>query len=297
MKYTSIIILLSVFINCNIFSQKKLEILYLTGHTDRHHSWEVLSEFHIALLEEAKIFNVDKIILPEKTTNEKINFKKYDAVILNVNDVEWHKELKKDFEKYIRKGGGLIVVHEADNAFPEWKEYNRMTALGGWGNRNHKDGPYCYWKDGKLTKDYTPGEAGKHGKRVPFVINVRQSEHPVMKGLPAKWLHVKDELYGDLRGPAENIEVLATAFSETESGGTGKEEPVFFTVKYGKGRIFRNVLAHTKKGNDEALRNLGYQIVFTRGVEWAASGRVTQNNITQTLSAEQQTLRMLHEIK
>jgi hypothetical protein len=40
-------------------------------------------------------------------------------------------------------------------------------------------------------------------------------EHPITKGLPANWMHGNDELYSLLRGPAENMEILATSFSPT----------------------------------------------------------------------------------
>ncbi|MBQ8423543.1 MAG: ThuA domain-containing protein [Coprobacter sp.] len=279
------------------WAQKSIDVLYLTGHTDRYHSWQVLSEYQIALLNEAEIFTVEKVVLPDSVADIPVKFSDYDVVILNVNEVKWHPRLKKSFERYMRKGGGLVIVHEADNAFPEWKEFNKMVALGGWGNRAEQAGPFYYWTDAGYVTDYTsPGTAGKHGRRVPFVINVRDTLHPIVKGLPDKWLHVDDELYGDLRGPARNIHVLATAYSETKSGGTGKEEPVLFTVKYGKGRVFHCVFGHTKKGFDKSLRNIGYQIVFVRGTEWAATGNVTLPLPQCELSTDKPTLRSLEQI-
>lgn len=173
-------------------------------------------------------------------------------------------------------GGGLVVMHESDNAFPEWLEFNRMIGIGGWNGRNIASGPYYYLKDGKYIKDMkSKGPAGSHGKKVPFLIKVRNNNHPIMKGMPSSWLHVNDELYSNLRGPAQNIEVLATGYSDKATGGSGKEEPLIFTVTYGKGRIFHCVLGHTSKDNSNALKNLGYQIVYVRGVEWAATGDVT----------------------
>ena len=37
-----------------------------------------------------------------------------------------------------------------------------------------------------------------------------------MKGLPEEWMHARDELYDRMRGPAENLTVLATAYSDLE---------------------------------------------------------------------------------
>ena len=116
----------------------------------------------------------------------------------------------------------MVVYHAADNSFPEWKEYNRITGLGGWGNRNEKSGPYVYYKGDEIVRDDTSkGIGGTHGARNEFLVKTRNSQHPIMKGLPANWMHGTDELYSLLRGPAENMEILATA----NSGNRGLNRP------------------------------------------------------------------------
>ena len=99
-----------------------------------------------------------------------------------------------------------------------------------------------------------------------------------MKGIPAKWLHTRDELYQELRGPGLNMEILATAFADTNKGGTGRDEPMLFTITYGKGRIFHTVLGHVGKNTKEypAVECLGFKVTFQRGAEWAVSGKVKQ---------------------
>jgi type 1 glutamine amidotransferase len=89
--------------------------------------------------------------------------------------------------------------------------------------------------------------------------------------MPREWLHAKDELYHGMRGPAENVRLLATAFDEKKFGGTGANEPMIWTVTYGKGRVF-----HTPMGHDlEAMRCVGFLATLQRGTEWAATGKVT----------------------
>jgi type 1 glutamine amidotransferase len=101
---------------------------------------------------------------------------------------------------------------------------------------------------------------------------MKDASHPISKGLPAKWLHNTDELYDRMRGPAQNMTLLATAWSDPATGGTGEEEPLLFTVKYHKGRVF-----HTTLGHDvEAMRCVGFIVTLQRGTEWAATGKVTQ---------------------
>ena len=96
--------------------------------------------------------------------------------------------------------------------------------------------------------------------------------HPIMAGLPAKWMHGQDELYDRLRGPAKNVTVLASAFSSKAKGGTDLDEPLLMTIEYGKGRVFHTALGHGM----EAIKCQGFAITLQRGVEWAATGKVTQ---------------------
>jgi type 1 glutamine amidotransferase len=75
--------------------------------------------------------------------------------------------------------------------------------------------------------------------------------------------------------------VLATAFSSKTTGGTGKEEPVLFTITYGKGRIFQSVLGHTGADFSDSVQDVGFQVTFSRGTEWAATGKVKQKLPTE----------------
>ncbi len=269
-----ILVALIATISANSFA-KKIDVMLLTGHTDKHHNWEIMSACVKDVLCENQRFNTDVVLMPQSGEGDfDPDFESYDVIIMNINDAKWSDATKRHFESYIESGGALVVIHEANNAFPEWREYNRMIGLGGWGGRTEKDGDYYYWKDGEYVRDSTPGRGGSHGRRVPFDVNIRNTDHPITKGVEP-WTQIDDELYSNLRGPAENIEVLATVYSDPTSGGRGKEEPILFTVRYGKGRIFHTVLGHTGKTFDTAVRqNRGFQITLSRGVEWAATGKV-----------------------
>lgn len=213
---------------------------------------------------------------PKADPNFAPDFSAYDVVISNFgwNAAPWPESTKTALEQYVSQGGGFVVVHAADNSFPDWVAFNKMIGLGGWGDRTEKDGPYVYYNDaGELVRDTTAGRGGSHGPQHEFEITIRNSDHPITKGMPAKWLHTKDELYDRLRGPAENMEILATAYSDAEEKkGTGRHEPMIITISYGDGRVF-----HTPMGHDDvSVSGVGFITTFNRGVEWAATGSVSQ---------------------
>jgi len=239
------------------------------------HNWKATTPVLKKVLEETGLFTVDVATSPPRgqdMSGFKPEFAKYDVVVSNYQGAAWPEETKKALVDYVKAGGGLVIYHFACAAFPDWKEYNEMTGLGGWGGRNEKHGPYVRWRDGKIVRDMTPGRGGGHGPSQPFQLVIREPNHPITKGLPAKFMHVSDELYGWLRGPAKDLTVLATAFAPKDKGGAGEHEPLLFTVAYGKGRVFQNALGHTAK----ELKSVAFIATFQRGVEWAATGKVTQ---------------------
>ena len=120
--------------------------------------------------------------------------------------------------------------------------------------------------------DNSPGRGGSHGPQHDFQIITRDRTHAITAGLPEKWMHTKDELYSELRGPAKNVTVLATAYADPNQKGTGEHEPMLMTISYGKGRVFHTALGHAA----EQLRCVGFITTFQRGAEWAATGRVTR---------------------
>jgi type 1 glutamine amidotransferase len=203
-------------------------------------------------------------------------FANYDVVISNFGWMAspFPQATRDSLEAFVSNGGGLVVVHAADNSWPEWPAFNKMIALGGWGDRNEKDGPYVYYNDaGLLVRDTTQGPAGSHGKQHEFTVIVRDSLHPITQGMPTKWMHVQDELYERLRGPAENLHVLATAYSGGQEKSTNRHEPMLMTIDYGRGRVFHTPMGHA----DYSMSCVGFIVSLQRGAEWAATGRVTQS--------------------
>lgn len=304
MKHFSVLLftILLSFVSINLHSQEntKIKVLIIDGQNN-HDQWPKTTVMLKKQLEESGLFSVAversgyiwkgeefiskfpikglpmTIALENPKSDPDFNpdFSKYDVVISNFgwNAADWPEETKKAFETYIQKGGGLVVFHAADNSFTKWKAYNKMIGLGGWGDRTEKDGPYVYFNDeGELIHDETSGPGGSHGPQSEYQVQIRNSEHPITKDMPKVWMHTKDELYNSLRGPAENMEIIATAFSDSNNKGTGRHEPALMTVTYGEGRIFHNIMGHV----DYSMNCVGFITTMLRGTEWAATGKVTQ---------------------
>ncbi|MEI6603820.1 MAG: ThuA domain-containing protein [Verrucomicrobiota bacterium] len=251
-----------------------LPTLIIDGQNN--HDWKATTPLMKKALEAAGLCSVDVATAPGGNGPElaafKPEFAKYKVVVMNYNGGMWSEATCKAFEAYVAGGGGLVVVHAADNSFPQWSAYNAMIAVGGWNGRDDKSGAYLRWKDGKQVLDTQPGAVGHHGAQHPYLLETRAPKHPIMAGLPEKWLHASDELYDFMRGPAKNATILATSFADTKFGGSGEHEAQLIDINFGKGRVFHTMIGH----GPEAMQCVGFITTFQRGTEWAATGKVTQ---------------------
>ncbi len=267
-------------------------IMLLTGQSNPYHDWSKSAPLVKKYLEQTDLFAVDVVTTPPRGADMsgfKPDFKPYAAVVVVYEGDEWPEETKQAFVDYMKNGGGLVSVHDADNAFPYWKEWNEMIGVGGWGfkkdghigARDASWGPMIRWRDGQVVLDRTtPGNAGTHPPAHEFLVTARDATHPILRGLPAQWLQAKDEIYSMLRGPAQNVTVLATAFADRAKfpNATGEHEPMLMTIAYGKGRVFHTTLGHVGPNDTPpypSIGSVGFIVTLQRGTEWAATGKVT----------------------
>ncbi|MEO0793630.1 MAG: ThuA domain-containing protein [Verrucomicrobiota bacterium] len=295
----NILILLLLVAAGSAVASDKIKVLIIDGQNN-HAVWPKSTIMMKQYLEETGLFDVDvdrtkyiwksfreQSYLPlaetgeaEAVQNPKTDpdfmpsFKDYDVVISNFGwkAAPWPKETQRAFEEFVGTGGGFVSVHAADNSFPGWEAYNEMIGIGGWGGRNEKDGPYVYYtNDGELVHDNSPGGAGAHGPVHKFPITIRDPYHPITQDMPTVWLTTNDECYAKLRGPAENMAVLATGKDQNENAPTDRHEPVLMALEFGEGRVFHTTLGH----DTPAFEGVGFITTLLRGTEWAATGEVT----------------------
>jgi hypothetical protein len=201
----------------------------------------------------------------------------YDVVVLDYNGPRWGPTAEAALEDFVRSGKGLVAVHGANWAFnglvvldasaptgimePPWREYKKM--IGG------------VWSE-------QPPASG-HTARHKFLVNIIDRNHPITAGLPPSF-EADDELYHNMH-MAAGVHILATAYDDPkfkfptvalsgwphlDMNPTGKNQPMFWTVHYGKGRTFYTALGHDIKSEEMP----GFSTTFVRGVEWAATGKI-----------------------
>lgn len=257
-------------------AETKLKVLVIGGQNN--HDWAKSTPYMEKLLNRSDRFQATVNNTPEPNAPPAAwaawqpKFRDFGCVVLDYNGQAWPDRVQKDFVDYVRGGGGVVVIHAANNAFTGWKEFEQMVGLL-WRGREYGSSLYLD-DDGKLVRELPgQGRGMGHGGQYDWVMTVRDTGHPITQGMPVKWLHKKDELYHGQRGPAENVHILLTAYSDPAPGrgGTGKNEPIVWWVPFGEGKVVTNLMGHV--GELGCLECVGFQVLLYRSCEWVATGK------------------------
>jgi hypothetical protein len=238
----------------------KLRALIFSGRNN--HDWRATTPFLKKILLDTGRFDVR--VNEEPAGASPATLAPYDLLVLDYCGARWGETAEKAVERFVSSGKGLVVFHAASYPFgdapilgddpkagqvePPWMEYRKMVG--------------AYWS--RSEKPITG-----HGQRHSFEVKWTRPDHPIARGLP-RTFWATDELYHNFR-LMPGVEVLATAFDDAKFDGTGKDEPILWTVAYGQGRVFHTALGH----NVAALQEPGFLTSFARGAEWAATGAVS----------------------
>jgi type 1 glutamine amidotransferase len=224
-------------------AKKPRRILLVTGADVPAHDWRATTPVTRAILEEGKDFQV--FVSEEPSVLETSALAGYDAIVLNYRNpptAPLGEAARKNLAAFVAEGKGLVAVHFAVAAWSDWAEYAKIVGR--------------VW----VGKGPSGEKASGHGPRGTFKAKVVAKKSPITEGLED--FEADDELYARLSGDAP-IDVLVSA----QSDWSGAEEPLAWTLRYGKGRVFVTVLGHDVKAREsQAFRKL-----LARGTAWAAS--------------------------
>ena len=262
-------------------SGAELKALLVTGYDPHGHKWDETTPILEGVLQHSGKLDVEIVKLSSAHEAQAFapDFGKYNVVVTNAHGWDWSAATQERFEKYLNGGGGLVVVHNAVGQFATWSAYRAMIGIGPGGRQDGVG--FKFDESTQSMVRIPPGEGvdrNGHGRQHEWVVKIREPEHPIMASMPQTWMHTADELYHGFRGKPEsikNLKVLATAFSAKETGGTGEHEPVMVVNQFGNGRIFHLMLGHSAG----SVSCVGFQTVFLRGTEWAATGKVTLTDV------------------
>jgi type 1 glutamine amidotransferase len=215
--------------------------LLITGDDASAHNWREMSETTREILVGSGKFDVkvceDPLILESQTA-----LKAYDVIVFTIYSQRVaviSDQAQQNLLNFVKDGKGFFVQHLASASFPKWEEFGKLCG-----------------------RKWVMGTSG-HNARSDIQAKVVGKDHPITAGMSD--FVTNDELYSKLQGTSP-ITVLVQAYSDFSK----VTEPLVFTLDYGKGRVVHNAFGHDRK----ALMTPAVQTIITRGVEWAATGKV-----------------------
>ena len=261
-------------------TQPKSKVLLLSGQND--HDWRRTTPLIEDILKESGLFEVELSVSPPSEADPEVwdtwrpEFFRYDVILHNYFGDSWPEPVQRRFLSYLQGGGACLVIHAANHGFEGWQPYEEMVGLL-WRDNTYGERLYFDETGDLIRVPVGEGPEAGHGKVHDWPVTVRHAQHPIMQGVPAVWLHANDELYHGQRGPAQNMDILATAYSSEESGGTGQHEPIIWWVPYGEGKVLTFLPGHLVSDQSEntAYQCVGLRTLLQRSTEWLATGSVT----------------------
>lgn len=211
-------------------------VLLLTGEDYPGHKWQVTAPVLRQQLAQDARLNVEVVedltFLRSPRLHEfatvVMHFKNYDPAVPG-------REGWENLERFVREGGGLVLVHFACGAFQEWPQFVKLAG-----------------------RVWNPQLRG-HDPYGSFRVEITAESHPVTAGMQS--FDTTDELYTCLDGDTP-VTVLATSVSKVDQ----KTYPMAFVLSYGKGRVFHSPLGHDTVG----LENPAVGQLFRRATAWSA---------------------------
>ena len=266
----------------------KIRVLLIDGQNN--HDWQPASAWLTKFLTASGRCVVTVSTTPPKDAPAaawdawRPKFSDFDVVLSNFNggykidDARWPREVEVAFENYVRGGGGFVSFHAANNAFLGWPAYNEIVGLL-WRGKDFGPGLIVDDNEKVVVVPTGAGRAAGHPPRYTFQMSTLTTDHPITRGFPKKWLHPSEQLTHGQHGPESVVASGAlTVLTYARDDALKENEPMDWVRTYGKGRVYVTMLGHTWKNEEPDNPNLhcaGFQTLFLRGIEWAATDAVT----------------------
>ena len=216
-------------------AEKPLQVLLVTGRDHPAHVWRQTTPVIAQALRDDP--RADVRVIEDAHFLDSAALTRYHVIVLHY--MNWKapgppEPARANLQRFVERGGGLVLVHFACGAWQEWPGFGQLAG-----------------------RVWNPQLRG-HDPRGPFRVELSQPTHPITAGLAS--FDTDDELYTCLVGDAP-IQVLATATSRIDR----QVHPMAFVHQVGRGRVFQSTLGHDVKALNPATLEL-----FRRGVAWAA---------------------------
>ena len=204
-------------------------------------------------------FNMELTVLNSAQDIARGELFRYNLVLqLNYPPYAWSKAAQQDMQQYIDQGkGGYVGFHHASllgefDGYPMWSWFSDF--MGGIRYRNYI------------------------AEKCDGTVLTEDREHPVMKGVPERFVVKEDEWYTYETNPRPNVHVLASVDESSYSIRTDVrmgDHPVIWTNPGKKARNVYFQFGHSKSlfRNAAFIRLLENALHWTLGDDGADSGR------------------------
>jgi type 1 glutamine amidotransferase len=227
---------------------KALNIVWVWGYDGGHrpgaHDYLRVRDLMTGMLKKVPKVTVDAAYLfPSKA-----QFAKADLVAMYLHLPRLTAEHYADFNAYIRRGGGVVALHETAIIRPAAEGKKLAECLG------------MAWDEGR-------SEWGAIFEDIAI-----ENDHEIFKGFPEK-LRIVDEFYWHLN-QIEGVKILGKVRAGPRRHSLGPlpadklskdTSPMFWTLESGKGRVFGTTTGH----NTFTYYDPEFRIVVFRAMAWA----------------------------
>ena len=226
----------------------KFKVIALYENGGHHIEYSKVAKVWLNKLATDSNFSIDYI---QNTDSIDDNFlSKYNLFIqLDFPPYGWKDKAVKAFQRYITEGkGGWIGFHHATllgdfDGYPMWQWFSAFM-----GN--------------VLYKNYI-------ATFVTAKVNVGDTSHPVMKGVPSPFIIDKEEWYTYNRSPRPDVHVIASVDENSytpDSNIKMGDHPVIWSNLNFKARNIYIFMGHSP----ELFKNAAYTTIFRNSIFWAS---------------------------